>query len=260
MKLVLKKKRPLSLILILALVLSFVPADTVDSTAKTRRYQGTAAAADADMKETDIPYDPWGGYDPWGEYDPYASYDPYYPYDPYSPYDPWTTEYPWLTEEPEPTEEPALTPVPTSTPEPATTAAPTDSSASKPKTKEQKVLKKILKQKKKYPDGTPWDNSVCYSWKALGYNLTGCGCVAFACKMSDAGFGKKKKAKEIMDPSPKKIRIGDILRLNGDTHSVIVIGRKGKYFTIAEGNMNNAVYWGRKISKKQPIDYVWTRW
>ena len=245
MKFAMKKKRLVCVMLILAIIASFTPTDMAESASK---------AAGQEIGEPDgyAHADLYDGWDPYYPYDPWYPYDPYDPYNPYDPYDPYE---PWETEEPIATEEPVITPVETTAPEP--TKAP---STTKPKTKEQKVLKKILKQKKKYPDGTPWDNSVCYHWTALGYNLTGCGCVAFACRLSDAAFGKNKKAKEIRSPAAKKIRIGDIIRLYDDTHSAIVIGRKGKYFTIAEGNINSSVYWGRKISKKEHIDYVWTRW
>ena len=94
----------------------------------------------------------------------------------------------------------------------------------------------------------------------LGYSsYSGCGCFAFAMIASDAAFGNAP-AYEFTDKN--KIRVGDILRINNDTHFVIVLkkNRNTKY-TIAEGNYNSSINWGRVIDLKETgFDYGYTRY
>lgn len=130
---------------------------------------------------------------------------------------------------------------------------------------EKEVYNKIIALKSKYPNGTPWSNDKCYNWKG-GYITTGCGCAGFAFTLSDAAFGSRKATKHT---DISKIRVGDVLRVNGNTHSVIVLSVDSSGVTVAEGNMTivgvfeNGVYWGRKISSselKTSVDYILTRW
>ena len=63
---------------------------------------------------------------------------------------------------------------------------------------------------------------------------------------SDAAFGNIP-AYEFRDKS--EIRVGDILRINNDSHSVIVLKKNGgSQYTIAEGNYNSSINWGRVIN------------
>ena len=241
MRFALKKRRRLSMILVLAIVLSFMPTDVVSAASKSKINY----------------YDPWGCDDSWGCDDPWSYYDPCD--------DSWGDEWDdeWDDDEEDDDTKVTPTPKPTKTPKPTATPKPTKKpkATPTPKTSKYKKLgKKLLKLKKKYPEGKYWTNENCYTWKALGYTLIACGCVSLACRLSDAVYGKKKKAKEIKKPSFKKVKIGDILRLNGDTHSAIVIDKSSKYLTIAEGNYNSSIHWGRKLSKKTKINYIWTRW
>lgn len=130
---------------------------------------------------------------------------------------------------------------------------------------EKEVYNRMIALKTKYPTGTPWSNSKCYEWKG-GIVNKGCGCAGFAFTLSDAAFGSAK-AKKHTDVS--KIRVGDILRLYNDTHSVIVLEVNSTGVTVAEGNMTivgsfeNGVYWGRKISNselKKDVNFIYTRW
>lgn len=130
---------------------------------------------------------------------------------------------------------------------------------------EKDVYNKMIAFKSKYPNGTSWDNSKCYSWKG-GFFDKGCGCAGFAFMLSDAAFGSVK-AKKHSDVS--KIRVGDILRLYNDTHSVIVLEVNSTGVSVAEGNMTivgsfeNGVYWGRKITSselKKDVNFIYTRW
>lgn len=130
---------------------------------------------------------------------------------------------------------------------------------------EKEVYNKMIALKSKYPDGTPWGNDKCYYWNGGIYNK-GCGCAGFAFTLSDAAFGT---ASATQHTDISKIRVGDILRINNDTHSVIVLEVTSTGVTIAEGNMTivgvfeNGVYWGRKLTTselKSSVDYILTRW
>ncbi|MDE6312354.1 MAG: Ig-like domain-containing protein [Lachnospiraceae bacterium] len=122
-----------------------------------------------------------------------------------------------------------------------------------------KVYASIIAMKSKYPEGMPWTNDNFYAWKG-GIYYGGYGCAGFAFAMSDAAFGELP-AKKHTDFS--KIRVGDILRINNDTHSVIILAIDGDTLTIAEGNFNSSIHWGRKLSiseSKSSWTYVLTRY
>lgn len=121
---------------------------------------------------------------------------------------------------------------------------------------EAEVYETLIGLQDEYPEGMAWTNDNMYAWN--GSNTVGYGCVAFAFTLSDAAFGELP-ATEHTDTS--NIRVGDILRINNDTHSVIVLKVEGNNITIAEGNYNSSVHWGRvlKLSSTQ-IDYILTRY
>lgn len=124
---------------------------------------------------------------------------------------------------------------------------------------EQEAYDSIMALKSSYPDGTPWDNSDYYSWRG-GIYTTGYGCAGFAFMLSDAAFGKLP-ARKTTDLS--NIRTGDILRINNDSHSVVVLEVKDDGVIVAEGNLNSQVYWGRKIPLSvvhAPGTYILTRY
>lgn len=113
--------------------------------------------------------------------------------------------------------------------------------------------------KKKYPTGKKWNNDNYYGWNG-GIFSGGYGCAGFAFMLSDAAFGslRARKHKDF-----DNIRVGDILRIKKDTHSVVVLEIKGDTITVAEGNFNDAVKWGRTFTKseiKKIGTYVITRY
>lgn len=120
----------------------------------------------------------------------------------------------------------------------------------------------MLALKSDYPEGTPWTNADYYEWKG-GIFSGGYGCAGFAFMLSDAAFGDLP-ARQVYDLSDAEntVRVGDILRINGDTHSVIVIGTDANGVTIAEGNYNYSVHWGRTLSwdDVKNADYMLTRY
>ena len=129
------------------------------------------------------------------------------------------------------------------------------------------VYDRMMAMKEKYPEGTPFTNDKVYYWDGvLDYNETHYdratlrGCAAFAAILSDAGFGEGTPARKKDSPSASVIRVGDIIRIENDSHSVMVLSTEGDFFTIAEGNFNYSVHWGRRIPKTTTIYYYITRW
>ena len=84
--------------------------------------------------------------------------------------------------------------------------------------------------------------------------------MAFAYILSDAAFGHLPAR---MHSNVDAIRVGDVLRVDNDSHSVVVLKVSSKSITVAEGNYNNSIHWGRTISLstlKKTLDYVETRY
>ena len=119
------------------------------------------------------------------------------------------------------------------------------------------VKKDIMALKAKYPEGTKWTLKNHYTWDASiyydGVTCVGGGCVAFAFMASDAAFGKYNKSKKVSDSDwYKKIRVGDIIRVENGSHSVVVLKKKKNSIVVVEGAYNNSVHWGRELS----MDYI----
>lgn len=121
------------------------------------------------------------------------------------------------------------------------------------------VTEKLIAMKEKYPEGTPWTNENVYSWKGGIYSKGG-GCSAFSFILSDNVFGDLKARKHT---DFLQAKVGDIIRLHNDAHSVIVLEREDTIITVAEGNYNSSVHWGRKIDlsdSNNGFTYVLTRY
>lgn len=108
---------------------------------------------------------------------------------------------------------------------------------------EQSAYQAITAMKSRYPEGTSYNNNRYYAWKG-GIFSGGYGCAGFAFEMSDAAFGSLP-ARYFYDYG--KIRVGDILRVENNSHSVIVLEVRGNDIVVAEGNYNGKVHWGRTI-------------
>ena len=134
--------------------------------------------------------------------------------------------------------------------------------------KESQVRSDLMAMKKKYPEGTRWTINYHYTWGPekyyAGMTCVGYGCVGFAFKMSDAAYGKYNKSRKISGKNwYKKIRVGDIIRVENNSHSVVVLKRNKNSITVVEGAYNNSVHWGRKISMseiKKKGSYLITRY
>lgn len=121
------------------------------------------------------------------------------------------------------------------------------------------IYEKIIAQKANFPEGMKWTNDNFYSWKG-GIYSGGFGCAAFAFAVSDAAFGDACAA---IHHDYNNIRVGDILRVENDTHSVIVLEVKPDSVIVAEGNYNNSIHWGRELPKAGLTDigsYIMTRY
>lgn len=122
------------------------------------------------------------------------------------------------------------------------------------------VYKDIIAMKSQYPEGTTWTNDKYYAWKG-GVYFGGFGCAGFAFMLSDAAFGNLPARKHT---NFSDIKVGDVLRMNNDTHSVIVLEINDDNVIVAEGNYNNKyVHWGRKVRRSEiqkTGDYVMTRY
>ena len=112
-----------------------------------------------------------------------------------------------------------------------------------------------------YPEGTDWTNDTPYSdsnlyrWKGgplNGQNIVAVGCVAFAFELSDAAFGDLPARMYAAGQFTfSDVKVGDILRVNNDAHTVIVLQVSDTGVVIAEGNYNSTVHWGRVLSKDE---------
>lgn len=118
----------------------------------------------------------------------------------------------------------------------------------------------MIALKSQYPEGMRWTNDDFYAWNG-GYFYGGYGCAAFAFILSDAAFGTLP-VEVYTSFAYEDVRVGDILRINNDRHSVIVLEVYSSYVVIAEGNYNSSIHWGRTLTKSQVLaaDYIMTRY
>ena len=112
------------------------------------------------------------------------------------------------------------------------------------------LYSRMIEKKSEYPEGMGWTNSNCYSWKGGIYN-SGCGCAGFAFMLSDVCFGNIKATK--LTTCPTNFKVGDVVRINSDTHYVIIlkIDLSTNLITVAEGNYNRSIHWGRTFTITQ---------
>ena len=76
---------------------------------------------------------------------------------------------------------------------------------------------------------------------------------------SDAAFGEDAPVYQTYDLS--KVKTGDILRINNNSHSVVVLDVYSDRVIICEGNYNSSVHWGRTLYFSDiQLDYIFTRY
>lgn len=118
-----------------------------------------------------------------------------------------------------------------------------------------------------YKEGTAWtdyepfsDEKGYYYWKGGllgGKRISAVGCVAFAFILSDAAFGSlPARMYAAGEFTYEDIKVGDILRVRNDVHTVIVLEVSDVGVVVAEGNISTGdhkgkVHWGRGISREE---------
>jgi hypothetical protein len=99
-----------------------------------------------------------------------------------------------------------------------------------------------------YPEGMPWTNeSNEYTSKTL--YISGKGCSAFAFLCSDKVFGDLPLT--AVHSNFDRLRAGDILRVQNDTHTVVVLEKRADSVIVTEGNFDAAIHWDREITRRE---------
>ena len=96
-----------------------------------------------------------------------------------------------------------------------------------------------------YPEGMHWTNENAYTSHALAIN--GFGCAAFALLCSDKAFGDLPSRQHSKFDD---IRVGDMLRVRNNTHSVVVLEKKADSVIVTEGNYADSIHWDREITRE----------
>ncbi len=125
------------------------------------------------------------------------------------------------------------------------------------KLSEKNVYKTLMLLKKKYKEGTKWTNDYYYEWSG-GYYKGAHGCASFAFMLSDIAFYDTLST---MHCNFNKVKVGDTIRLDFNTHTVIVLEVKKNSIIVAEANPT--IHWGREISFQELYrtgTYVLTRY
>jgi hypothetical protein len=125
--------------------------------------------------------------------------------------------------------------------------------------RQQEVYNVLIAQQAKFPEGMHFTNDDYYGWNG-GVYVGGYGCAAFAFYLSDQAFGNTKA---IIHKDYSDIKVGDILRVYNNTHSVIVLEVRANSVIVAEGNYNASIHWGREMSMSEIQDsqsYIMTRY
>ena len=112
--------------------------------------------------------------------------------------------------------------------------------------KENAVYKLLLSFKTKYPEGMKFTNADYRSWVG-GIYRGGYGCAGFCFELSDAAFAPNLAVMRTTNLTTG-LKPGDIIRLDYNTHSVIVLEVYSDYVVVAEANYNKSVHWGRRIT------------
>ena len=112
---------------------------------------------------------------------------------------------------------------------------------------EENVREIIYGLRSDYPEGMHWTNDDSYTSSAV--QMYGYGCEAFALICSDAAFWFIPVISRHSDFDA--VKVGDLLRINNDTHTVIVLEKKQDSVIVAEGNYNSSIHWGREITRQR---------
>ena len=124
---------------------------------------------------------------------------------------------------------------------------------------EESVQATLAQLQEIYPNGALFPTP--YRSTSGGPYSRGINCSGWATLCSDAAFGDLPVAATHSDFDA--IRVGDLLRINHDTHTVIVLEKRADSVVVAEGNYNRSIHWDRELSRKSLEDGDFTvrsRW
>ena len=115
---------------------------------------------------------------------------------------------------------------------------------------------KALKNTKQFKNNRKWGYEKKYESATLGG--TASACEAFTEQIQDMIFGNTQRSiycDNTQAELRKQVRIGDALmyKEKHGYHIVLVTGINDKYYTVAEGNRDGRVKWGRRIKKTRKI-------
>lgn len=111
-----------------------------------------------------------------------------------------------------------------------------------------------------YSEGMHWTNE-SNTYTSMVMYIKGRGCAAFAFLISDSVFGDLPLTAQ--HSSFDRIRAGDILRTQDDTHTVVVLEKRADSVIVTEGNYEEQIHWDREISRQELEEenfYVRTRY
>lgn len=98
--------------------------------------------------------------------------------------------------------------------------------------------------REEYPEGSVWDLGTYYS--SDGLQFRGVGCAAFAAMCTDKVWGDNPGTRYEDFAS---IRVGDILRVKNNSHSVVVLEVLADSVIVTEGNYQGVVHWDRELTR-----------
>ncbi len=122
-----------------------------------------------------------------------------------------------------------------------------DQNATKSGMSDAEAYNKLMQIKAELPEGTSWDDKRFY----VSGNRYGYGCAAFIFMVQDRLYGNAAKPRTVNTLNISELRVGDHLRIQNNTHSVIVLSNNGSSISVAEGNYNHCVHWGRVITEEE---------
>lgn len=95
-----------------------------------------------------------------------------------------------------------------------------------------------------YPEGSIWNLGTWYS--SDGLQFRGVGCAAFAAMCTDKVWGDNPGTRY---EDFESIRVGDILRVKNNSHSVVVLEVLPDSVIVTEGNYQGIVHWDRELTR-----------
>ncbi len=123
------------------------------------------------------------------------------------------------------------------------------------------VYQKLLALKSTYPEGMRYTDNEVYTTSYDNRLAIGYGCHGFALQISDDIFETARYTR-ISNFTMDDIKPGVIVRIQNDTHTIVVLEKKENTVVIVEGNYYGTVHWGRELSYSEILggDYIITRY